>query len=640
MFLNRLFPGRRWLHAAVWVLLGVVMAMPVLAGESRVVFQGFLNDPKAQFRIEELPSKAFEPVEFPLARGYTSAATWLKVVVAPSPLPRLVMLVQMPYLDDVQLYSPRAEGAGWQMNQLGDRFPFSARERPEVNLAFNIHPSASQPTTYYLRVRTEGTSLMHVRVITEQESREFDTLVHMVISGYEGLVLMLTLSSLLIWLATRDRLWAANAMFQFVTFLYTLCLIGFTSKYLFPDQPQVADWGVSVLACLQVATGCTVFFYLFTAYKAPFWARAIYLLIVALFPVFMLLMVLGNPQSALAVNSTLVLVQCLNGLVAIWFLKVEDRMLKIFIRATMGMISVYYLYALLPLLGWVHVTEFNLYPMLPGNLMMEIMLQLILIRRTQLQMREKFQLELKVRASDQRLQHEITRHAETASFLGMLMHELKNPLTSIRMASQSLLNLRDSVAMEHANRFTNIQKSVDNIDAVLERCVEVDKLDQKALRIHTRPHDLPVLLKEWVQVHPEADRVRLEIPEHLDAEVDASLLGMMVHNLLTNALTYSPKGSPVALALSPLSGIPAGCVATATAASRWLVIQVRNQPGKAGRPEPDQVFKKYYRAATAHHVSGTGLGLYWVHSVSLLFGGNTVYLPDREEIVFELCLPY
>ncbi len=92
----------------------------------------------------------------------------------------------------------------------------------------------------------------------------------------------------------------------------------------------------------------------------------------------------------------------------------------------------------------------------------------------------------------------------------------------------------------------------------------------------------------------------------------------MLRNLVHNALNYSPPGSAVGMALA--------------AKDNGFAIEVRNLVGRAGTPDAEQLFGKYYRADTAKHLTGTSLGL-------LAPSGKTVELTQTEtEVLTQLAL--
>ena len=68
-------------------------------------------------------------------------------------------------------------------------------------------------------------------------------------------------------------------------------------------------------------------------------------------------------------------------------------------------------------------------------------------------------------------------------------------------------------------------------------------------------------------------------------------------------------------------------------------MEVRNRVGRAGWPDPDRLFQKYYRAPAAQGTSGTGLGLYWVRQVAERVGGRVDYRGEDDDAVFTLRIP-
>ena len=77
-------------------------------------------------------------------------------------------------LDEVRLYRPGAAGhrdGGWEAVDGGDQHPNAQRERAEVQSSFNLSPSGTAPTTVYLRIRTQGSSLLRPWVFSPGMAR-------------------------------------------------------------------------------------------------------------------------------------------------------------------------------------------------------------------------------------------------------------------------------------------------------------------------------------------------------------------------------------------------------------------------------------------------------------------------------------
>jgi len=96
--------------------------------------------------------------------------------------------------------------------------------------------------------------------------------------------------------------------------------------------------------------------------------------------------------------------------------------------------------------------------------------------------------------------------------------------------------------------------------------------------------------------------------------------------LIDNALKYAKPDTLIDIQ-----------VRSATAES--VLARVSNVVGRAGKPDPDHVFDKYYRSAGALSQSGSGLGLYLSKHIAGLLGGDLVYIPEGDTLYFEVNLP-
>jgi two-component system, sensor histidine kinase LadS len=103
------------------------------------------------------------------------------------------------------------------------------------------------------------------------------------------------------------------------------------------------------------------------------------------------------------------------------------------------------------------------------------------------------------------------------------------------------------------------------------------------------------------------------------------LIGVVFSNLVDNALKYSPEGSTISIRVE----IDADEICTV----------FENEPGAAGRPDPDRAFEKYYRSENAKAQIGSGLGLYVVRGLVELHGGKVTCEPTSKLIRFKVCFP-
>jgi signal transduction histidine kinase len=217
---------------------------------------------------------------------------------------------------------------------------------------------------------------------------------------------------------------------------------------------------------------------------------------------------------------------------------------------------------------------------------------------------------------------EVRRRDEQDRFLAMLSHELKTPLSVLRMG------LQQSGALSASTR-THAQQAVHDMDSIVERCLQVDRLPQSRSASQRQPCQLADLLAEMQTASPHAQRLEIDAQGLPNFVTDTELLRIAIGNLIDNALKYAPAGSPVQITARSVPH----------KRRSGLLLSIANAPGSAGRPDAAQVFKKYYRSPGARSKTGSGLGLYLVHSMASQLGGWVRLAPTTERVQFELWIP-
>ena len=619
---------RRRLHALL-VLLALTGGGAVEAATAEhddyIAERGVLEDPAGELTLAQVMDREFRPYTTPFSTGSKRQPLWFRLVVPPQPedAQPLVLLVQPPVLRDIRVYT-QTDQNGWAEHTMGSRYAFRDRSRQDLNFSMNLQASTEKPTVIYLRVDSH-TSTVHAQVASPEQARALDAHLHGVLGIYLGLALVFALLSALMWWATRDALWGTAAVFDLITMLQSSLVLGLLPKYVLPAATDTVPWLFALSAATHLTACCVVFALLVRALQAPRWAVMGYLAVLPIYAVWLLLIASGRLGETLVQVNQAALLASLWGIVAMSVIRTPDRLLAWTYRLFTGALIAYLLVWILPLLRPGTTNPLSLYPTLPTNLVTMLMVSLILARRTFLAMRERQRLEREAQEAAQRLRLEQAHHAETEGMLGMIMHEMKNPLASIRLASELLSSGRVDSKQEQAQRFRNIQDAVDGIDAVLNRCIDVDRLERGVLAEVREPEDVADLLSQWLTLHRQRGRILAALPEQLDARVDARLLLLMLGNLTDNALKYSPPDQPVALRVQREPS--------------QLAMEVRNRVGRAGWPDPDRLFQKYYRAPAAQGASGTGLGLYWVRQVAERVGGRVDYRREDDDAVFTLRIP-
>jgi signal transduction histidine kinase len=240
----------------------------------------------------------------------------------------------------------------------------------------------------------------------------------------------------------------------------------------------------------------------------------------------------------------------------------------------------------------------------------------IRVRRRQYELRDH----LRALAQAQEAERQARAFAEEAvrirdEFLSSVAHDLKNPLGAIKGFVQLVQRqLRRGDALDR----TRLMEHLDRIDSMITRTtLQIDELLDLArlqadqpLPLSLGPVDLVALAQRVAGWHATSVSHRIQVEARADELVgvwDGHRLERVLSNLLENALKYSPAGGVVSVWV--------------TQEEDWAVLTVEDEG--MGIPQEDlpHVFERFYRAANAAHLSGTGLGLAGARQITEQHGG-------------------
>ena len=227
------------------------------------------------------------------------------------------------------------------------------------------------------------------------------------------------------------------------------------------------------------------------------------------------------------------------------------------------------------------------------------------------------------------LELESKRLERQRNFTAMLAHELKNPLTASQMA---LSGIQQRLASDDPaqHRAEKIKNSLQEINAIVDRCAEVDGYEQGQMPMAVHTFTVQQLL-DLVEASNPSERIYTltrGLPEGAALTSDLHYIKLILNNLLSNALKYSLPDSLVELQLCSRQ----------TDKSMLLDISVTNEIGPAGVPEPQRLFERFYRAESARNQSGAGLGLWLSQALAGALGTRIVSQTEDNWISFTLTL--
>lgn len=212
-------------------------------------------------------------------------------------------------------------------------------------------------------------------------------------------------------------------------------------------------------------------------------------------------------------------------------------------------------------------------------------------------------------------------------------HELKTPLTSIRLVVHLLLEENAGpLTPKQIELLLDARENCERLLAMVNNLLDLARLEQGSRQLNIQPERAEdLLLAAADAIRPRAEdkgvEILVDVPQGLPAlAVDAVRLGNALRNLLDNALAYTDGGGRIELAACADDDSVA-----LTVADTGVGIPPEHLP---------HVFEKFFRVPGQSRGSGTGLGLAIVHEIVTAHGGTiTCESQPGQGTLFRLMLP-
>ncbi len=209
-------------------------------------------------------------------------------------------------------------------------------------------------------------------------------------------------------------------------------------------------------------------------------------------------------------------------------------------------------------------------------------------------------------------------------FVSAVSHELKTPLTSIRMYAEML---RAGFAAEErkATYYRFIHEESERLSHLIANVLQLARIGRDTLVLEPRPMailELMTMVRERIasQVERAGFRLDLHCVSTAWVQADPDAFVQILINLVDNALKFAAQASPRQIVI--------GCEEVG---NQWLRVSVRDFGPGVPREQRTRIFQLFYRGteATTRAIAGTGIGLALVQRLTLAMGGR-IEVVNRE----------
>lgn len=202
------------------------------------------------------------------------------------------------------------------------------------------------------------------------------------------------------------------------------------------------------------------------------------------------------------------------------------------------------------------------------------------------------------------------------SFVAQATHELRTPLTNIKLYVEEAIDVGDSDPAKRAKCLDVINHECRRLERIVGDMLSVSEIEAGSFKLRSGDVRLDTVFEELrsdfeAQAKEKHLELTFDLPPKLPAiKGDRDKIILALHNLIGNALKYTPSGGKVAVKVH--------------LDATNLSVEVSDTGIGISSEEVDLVFEKFYRAKDKRvsNITGTGLGLALAREVVRLHGGD------------------
>ncbi|MBQ5431056.1 MAG: ATP-binding protein [Lachnospiraceae bacterium] len=224
--------------------------------------------------------------------------------------------------------------------------------------------------------------------------------------------------------------------------------------------------------------------------------------------------------------------------------------------------------------------------------------------------------------------------ASRQEFVSNVSHELKTPLTSMKVLADSLTSMGDEVPVELYRDFMDdITHEIDRETKIINDLLSLVRLDKSGVTLNIEAKNINEMLEQLMKrLRPIAEKNQVELVMEsfrpVTAEVDEVKFSLAIMNLIENGIKYNQQGGYVHVSLN--------------ADHQYFFIRVEDSGMGIPEESLNRIFERFYRVDKSHsrEIGGTGLGLAITkNAIDMHHGQIQVHSMVGEGTTFDVRVP-
>jgi len=576
------------------------------------ITSGYSIDLSGQRTINEAPSQSFEPMpENFVSLGFVNHPIWIKLnfTDTKAATPYKFLVLNPARHDQVQLFQvSRNNNYHTKIESLSsiEKIAFFGESQKNIFLLGNISPEAD----YYLEIQPYGPMNIHLSL---KDSEELETDFYKKLFLLGGAIFCLFIFTLLVcflYHTNREIIYIHFLFHTIATVMVFISTLGFGINFLTEKFSMALNRQMGLFMILNISSSLLLFGNILKLMPTPALLSKYLNYFPAVNLLFILWLIVTDMQDAWFWSSMYGVCFCV--IYGISFIKFFDKKMPAQWVLAIFSTTIYFvlLLVLLSLLGILPLSNQTVQMNFLRICFLPIIFGLIFWFYEIVKRNRMIEIEIEKSANSKNLELEVQRRRTYEGFMGMLVHEIKTPLSIIQIASISL-GRRFTSSSNEAQRISNIDKSVNDINDILYKCVQVSDIENNSVFVDKSQIEVDDLINE-LSLQFKSEQIKWDNQPNLQVFTDYVLLRTILNNLLSNALKYSKKDTSILFFCHGFSGD-----------DRHLVrFSLTNEMGPAGMPDSNKVFERYYRGSNTSSLPGTGLGLWLSQSIAHTIGSH------------------
>ena len=218
-------------------------------------------------------------------------------------------------------------------------------------------------------------------------------------------------------------------------------------------------------------------------------------------------------------------------------------------------------------------------------------------------------------------------------FVSNVSHELKTPLTSMKVLADSLVGQQGIPEELYQEFMGDITAEIDRENKIITDLLSLVKMDKKAADVNITHMDINQLLEDILKrLRPIADKRNIDLIldcfRPVEADVDEVKFTLAISNLVENGIKYNVDDGWVRVSLD--------------ADHKYFYVTVADSGMGIPEDSIEKIFERFYRVDKSHskEIGGTGLGLAITRSsIAMHHGAIKVFSKEGEGTTFSVRIP-